>query len=153
MPYDSEWISKRINATSAVDLDALAHAGFILLEQPLQGVEQDASAPLAKCLSRGEERRDRGETEESRERGAKRATRAPKDWQPDPQTLKALVDEHPGTDVDAEVAKYRDWSVSATKGAKVDHNAAFRNWVRRATPSLRVVESATMKSARVLHEL
>lgn len=59
IPYDPEWISRRINATDPVDLDALQRAGFIVVDQPLQTVGQDASKPLAKCLSR-----DRGEGEE-----------------------------------------------------------------------------------------
>jgi hypothetical protein len=58
LPYDPEWIARRINATSKVNLDQLVEAGFIVPNQPLHNAEQDASAPLAKCLSR-----DRGETE------------------------------------------------------------------------------------------
>lgn len=33
IPADAEWISKRINATEPVDLEALADAGFILMDQ------------------------------------------------------------------------------------------------------------------------
>jgi hypothetical protein len=62
LPYDPEWIARRINATSKVNLDQLVDAGFIVPNQPLHNTEQDASGPLAKCLTR-----DRGETEESRE--------------------------------------------------------------------------------------
>jgi hypothetical protein len=58
LPYDSEWIARRINATSKVNLDQLVEAGFIVPNQPLHNAEQDASKPLAKCLPR-----DRGETE------------------------------------------------------------------------------------------
>lgn len=47
LPYDPEWVRKRINATNKVDLDALAKAGFILVDQQLQIAEQDASKPLA----------------------------------------------------------------------------------------------------------
>lgn len=54
LPYDSDWIASKISATETVDLDALADAGFILLEQPLHKAEQGASAPLAKRLPREE---------------------------------------------------------------------------------------------------
>lgn len=64
IPYDSEWIGRRINATEKVDLDALANAGFILLNQELQSMEQNASTTIATCKTRGEQ--SRGETEESR---------------------------------------------------------------------------------------
>lgn len=62
IPYDPKWVAKRINATGAVDLGILAQSGFILIDQALRGVAQDASAPQAKCLSR-----EREETEERRE--------------------------------------------------------------------------------------
>lgn len=58
IPYDPKWIAKRINATNAVDLEALVQAGFIVVNQELQNVEQVASNALAECLSR-----DRGEEE------------------------------------------------------------------------------------------
>jgi hypothetical protein len=62
IPYDPEWISKRINATDPVDLDALCRCGFIVVDQELQGSEQVASKPLAECLSRD---RGEGETEKN----------------------------------------------------------------------------------------
>ena len=72
------------------------------------------------------------DTEQKVERGArKRATRAPDDWEPSPETLEALQAERQDVDVGGEVAKYRDWSASSPNGAKLDHEAAFRNWIRR----------------------
>jgi hypothetical protein len=60
LPYDSAWVGQRISANSPVDLDALVEAGFILIDQPLQGLAQDASTMLAKRLPRERERgRDR----------------------------------------------------------------------------------------------
>ena len=58
IPYDPVWVSRRINATDKVDLDLLARSGFILVDQPLKNVGQDASNVLAECLPR-----DRGEGE------------------------------------------------------------------------------------------
>jgi len=68
IPHDPEWIARRINATSKVDLDILEKAGFIV-------VEQDCSKTLAerKQVAIPEERRDR--EEQSREEVAN-ATRA-----------------------------------------------------------------------------
>lgn len=47
IPYDPEWVSRRINATEPVDLDALAGGGFIVVDQPrtvmLAPREQDAN--------------------------------------------------------------------------------------------------------------
>jgi hypothetical protein len=63
IPYDSEWVAKRINANSKVNLQELADAGFIIVSQELHETEQDASGMQAKCLTREEERRDREETE------------------------------------------------------------------------------------------
>jgi hypothetical protein len=63
IPLDQAWVARRINANTKVDLTLLAERGFIVIDQELQGVEQDASTPLAKCLSR---EREEGETEESR---------------------------------------------------------------------------------------
>src|SRR5882724_6886291 len=63
IPYDSVWVSSRINSTEPVQLDVLVDAGFLELNQPLQQLGHDASKMQAKRLSRGEERREEGETE------------------------------------------------------------------------------------------
>lgn len=72
IPFDPAWVARRINATEKVNLQLLADRGFILIDQELHSVEQDASTPLADCLSR---EREEGETEKSRIIVA----RAPKD--------------------------------------------------------------------------
>jgi hypothetical protein len=63
IPFDPAWVGKRINATEKVNLTLLESRGFIVVDQEVQSVEQDASTLLAKCLSR---EREEGETEESR---------------------------------------------------------------------------------------
>lgn len=63
IPFDPEWVARRINATEPVDLKALAAKGFIVVDQELQGTEQCASTPLAKCLSREETEERREETD------------------------------------------------------------------------------------------
>jgi hypothetical protein len=60
IPFDPAWIGRRINATSKIDLDILVERGFILLDQPLQTMEQDASKPQAERLTR---EREEGEAE------------------------------------------------------------------------------------------
>ncbi len=58
LPYDPEWVANKISAKTPVDLEALAKAGFIQPNQPLQSPEQVASTVQAKRLSR-ERGRDR----------------------------------------------------------------------------------------------
>lgn len=64
MPYDDKWITKKIGASSKVNLEALVSAGFLIVEQDasmmLQEVEHDATVSVP-----SEEKR-RGETEKSR---------------------------------------------------------------------------------------
>ena len=63
---DPKWIARKIGASSRVDIKLLVSAGFLQLNQPLPNEEQSASTTLAECLPRGEERRERGEEEESK---------------------------------------------------------------------------------------
>jgi hypothetical protein len=64
IPYDPAWVARRINANTKVDLTLLACSGFIVVDQTLPSTEQDASKPIADCLSR---EREEGETEQRRE--------------------------------------------------------------------------------------
>jgi len=66
IPFDPAWVGKRINATEKVNLSLLEAKGFLVVDQELHSVEQVASKPLAKCLSREREETE-GETEQSRE--------------------------------------------------------------------------------------
>ena len=68
IPYDATWVARRINANTKVDLALLVSSGFIVINQQVQSVEQDASNALADCkqdacLER-EESRERVETEQ-----------------------------------------------------------------------------------------
>ncbi|MDO4888144.1 MAG: hypothetical protein Q3979_05515 [Actinomycetaceae bacterium] len=63
---------------------------------------------------------------------AKRATPLPDDWTPNP--THAHIAAENGANVALEAAKYRDW-LTATGRTYRDHDAAFRNWLRRATPT------------------
>lgn len=49
IPYDPEWIGRRINATCQVDLDVLERYEFIVVDQEVRNEKQDASATLADC--------------------------------------------------------------------------------------------------------
>jgi len=62
IPFDSNWVARRINATGTVDLDLLATHGFIVIDQALQTTEHDASTPLADCQQNACPERE-GETE------------------------------------------------------------------------------------------
>ena len=67
LPYDADWISKRINATTKVNLGVLVDAGFLVINQELQTTEQVASAPLADCKQVARPERER-ETERETEK-------------------------------------------------------------------------------------
>lgn len=64
LPYDSAWVARRINATEMVDLDRLAQAGFIIVDQLVQDADQVASIALAKCSPE----ESRVETEQNRKK-------------------------------------------------------------------------------------
>jgi uncharacterized protein YdaU (DUF1376 family) len=65
-----------------------------------------------------------------------RATRMPDDWKPKPETWEWGKAELGATDgeLQRELARAKDWSASApaSKAAKRDHDAFFRNWLRTA---------------------
>lgn len=55
---DPQWIARRIGANSKVNIDILVENGFLVINQELQSVEQNASTMLAECYreeSRGEQ--------------------------------------------------------------------------------------------------
>ena len=73
---DSKWIARKIGANTEVNLDELIKSGFLLLNQPLPNMGQDASNMLQgmeqdACLE--------GEGEESRIEGEKNIAFAPVD--------------------------------------------------------------------------
>lgn len=78
IPYDPAWVARRINAGGAVDLDVLVRSGFIVPDQALPDVEQDASAPPAKRLSREREETE-GERETEADSRASAVAKRPRD--------------------------------------------------------------------------
>ena len=63
----------------------------------------------------------------------KRLHRLPDDWQPSMGLLAWAQDNHPLIEVHHEAAQFRDYWL-ASGGTKLDWDAAFRTWVRRARP-------------------
>ena len=63
-----------------------------------------------------------------------RGTRISEGWMPDPKTVEKVKVDLPGLDLASEHEKFVDYflSVSGSKGVKVDWNATWRNWMRRA---------------------
>ncbi|WP_029061923.1 hypothetical protein [Labrenzia sp. DG1229] len=61
IPMDARWVAKRINANDEPDLQVLFDFGFLIENQELRNVEQDASKPLA--FARSRETETEGETE------------------------------------------------------------------------------------------
>lgn len=64
----------------------------------------------------------------------KRATRLPEDWRPDPQDDIASKEGLTHEQAERELDKFRDyWAAQpGAKGRKLDWEATWRNWVRRA---------------------
>lgn len=85
--------------------------------------------------------RDQG-TEGSREvavrdQARKRATRIPDDYMPSPDLIETMRAECPKVDLEAEHRKFVDyWRAKSGKDAtKLDWDATWRNWIRRAKES------------------
>lgn len=47
VPYDAEWVAKRINATEPVDLDRLVKAGFLIISQGCSDVLAEPEQPAS----------------------------------------------------------------------------------------------------------
>ena len=74
-----------------------------------------------------------------------RGTAFPNDWTPN-DTHRAIAVER-NVDLDAELVKMRDWALAKGE-VKKDWDAAFRNWLRRATPTAKpkpIVKQAPWK--------
>ena len=67
---DPKWIARKICANSTVDVAVLVDSGFLVINQPLPSVEQDASTVIAECLPRGRVEESRVEGEQSRAEGS-----------------------------------------------------------------------------------
>lgn len=63
--------------------------------------------------------------------------RLPCDWTPSEDVIEKMRNEHPHVDQNAELAKFHDYwaGVPGAKGRKLDWNATYRNWIRRASTS------------------
>ena len=89
------------------------------------------------------EQRNRGTEEQGsrevavRDPARKRATRIPDNFTPSPEVIEAMRAECPKVDLEAENRKFVDyWTAKAGKDAtKLDWDATWRNWIRRAKDS------------------
>jgi hypothetical protein len=149
LPYDPAWVAKRINATAKVDLDALARSGFLIVNQALQSPEQDASKPLAECLSR---ERDRVETETETETEKRTRARGPKpklpidpDRQPDEQD-RAFAEAR-GVSVGEQWPLFVNNAISRD-ATSADWHANWRTWCLRAP---KFAANSASGSGRMVH--
>ena len=62
----------------------------------------------------------------------KRAAQLPVNWQPDEADVVKLSASFPNVDMDNETDSFRDYWASRGE-ARADWDAAFRNWIRKAT--------------------
>ena len=69
-------------------------------------------------------------------KGVKPSTgsRLPDGWQPAPDVVARMRSDHPHVNIESEFAKFIDYwkAIPGSKGRKVDWDATFRNWIRRA---------------------
>lgn len=63
-----------------------------------------------------------------------RGSRLEKGWMPDQPVIDQMLDECPGVDFEREHRQFVDYwiSVPGQRGVKLDWNATWRNWIRRA---------------------
>ena len=87
-------------------------------------------------------------------KGSSRATRMT-EWSVMPREWVDWVDkEYPGFNPHPEFDAYCNWSMSSKNGAKRDHFAAFRNWIKRVTDEKKPCPtSATLKALKVLKDV
>lgn len=79
----------------------------------------------------------------------KHATRLPSDWQASDSLRAWAQSEHPHIEVDHEAAQFRDYWL-ASGGTKLDWDAAFRTWIRRARPMGATRSSAARPTSAAL---
>lgn len=87
-------------------------------------------------------------------KGSSRATRMtersvmPREW------VDWAAKEYPGFNPHPEFDAYCNWSMSSKNGAKRDHFAAFRNWIKRVTDEKKPSPtSATLNALKVLKDV
>lgn len=80
-----------------------------------------------------------------------RGQRLPDDWQPTPQDQATSIEVIGADRARAELEKFRDhWKQQpGSKGVKLDWNAAWRNWIRRASEYL---TRGTANGRRTVHD-
>lgn len=101
--------------------------------EPTQG-----NAPSGRGRGTGEEEEEQGKREVAvRDQARKRATRIPEGFTPSPEVIDAMRTECPNVNLEAENRKFVDyWAAKAGKDAtKLDWDATWRNWIRRAKDS------------------
>lgn len=141
-----------IDARSDAGVNVILICNYDVYQLPMDGTDAPSDAPPTQQRRTADAQNNKGkegkkEKKESKEGGrqiaspSNRGTRLPQDWQPDSTLAAWAVDQFGEIDVrDAEslvsreVQKFIDhWhSLAGARAVKLDWNAAFRNWIRRA---------------------
>ena len=103
-----------------------------------EGVAKPRETPLTGAGDQGTGDQGTGSREVAvRDPARKRATRIPDDYMPSPDLIESMRAECPKVDLEAEHRKFVDyWRAKAGKDAtKLDWDATWRNWIRRAKDS------------------
>jgi len=145
IPFDAEWIAKRINATEKVDLNLLVNAGFIELNQECSNMlaERYQSATLEKEIEKEPPLPPQGESSPKRRTSKKtRRTHLPENF-PDEKAVDWAVKERglSRQQAESEAQGFRDyWLGEGT--VKADWMATWRGRINRALEQGRVTITA-----------
>lgn len=136
IPYDAEWVARRINATDHVALDELAERGFIVIDQgcseTLAERKQDAKPEERRVEERREDKIDRRDDAPKPKAELKKGTRLPDNW-----TLSladaayAKLKGVPDSQLQIEAEKFRNhWTNKTGKDAtKLDWSRTWQTWI------------------------
>ena len=131
IPADAEWITRRINATSPVDISLLVKSGFL-------EADQACSEMLADCkqVARPETERERErETETSCSSSAPKKTRIPPTFAPEEKYVKRAIELGLSLrDITDELASFKEYfnARAGPKGLHCDWQTTFWNWLKRS---------------------
>ena len=129
MPFDVNWISKKIGSSSKVNLKALIESGFLVMEHDASTVLQVESQEATGSVPSVE--KSRGETEKSRSEKNKRFTPPTHD-----EALAYFSEKGLSDSIESQkfinFYEMKGWMVGKNK--MKDWKAAIRNWISNAKP-------------------
>ena len=118
IPFDHEWIAKKISATESIDLERLVSDGFLQVDSELQASSKQSAIPETET-----------ETETETEQRVARKTRLPANWKMSAEQRAYCKQKQPDLnpeDVERNFAEY--WHGDGR--TKLDWDCVWKTWVR-----------------------